>query len=85
MGKRSIAFVLSDTFTPDLPIQMFTYLLNEAKSAAFLTLKQMANQKAEQISVSQRRRMSQDAFKIEKGIKYPNYGRNRATKRTPNY
>ena len=45
----------------------------------------MANQKAEQISVSQRRRMSQDAFKIEKGIKYPNYGRNRATKRTPNY
>jgi hypothetical protein len=84
-GKRSIAFTLSDTFTPDLPVQMFTYLLNEAKSAAFLTLKQMANQKAEQISVSQRRRMSQDAFKIEKGIKYPNYGRNRATKRTPNY
>ena len=84
-GKRSIAFVLSDTFTPDLPIQMFTYLLNEAKSAAFLTLKQMANQKAEQISVSQRRRMSQDAWKIEQGIKYPNYGRNRATKRTPNY
>ena len=84
-GKRSIAFTLSDTFTPDLPVQMFTYLLNEAKSAAFLTLKQMANQKAEQISVNQRRRMSQDAFKIEKGIKYPNYGRNRATKRTPNY
>jgi len=84
-GKRSIAFTLSDTFTPDLPVQMFTYLLNEAKSACFLTLKQMANQKAEQASISQRRRMSQDAFKIEKGIKYPNYGRNRSTKRTPNY
>lgn len=84
-GKRSIAFTLSDTFTPDLPVQMFTYLLNEAKSAAFLTLKQMANQKAEQISTKQRRRMSQDAWKIERGIKYPNYGRNRATKRTPNY
>ena len=84
-GKRSIVFTLADTFTPDLPIQMFTYLLNEAKSAAFLTLKQMTNQKAEQISVSQRRRMSQDAWKIERGIKYPNYGRNRATKKTPNY
>lgn len=86
-GKRSVAFTLSDTFTPDLPVQMFTYLLNEAKSAAFLTLKQMANQKAEQISTKQRRRMSQDAWKLqdEKGIMYPNYGRNRSTKRTPNY
>ena len=84
-GKRSVAFTLSDTFTPDLPVQMFTYLLNEAKSAAFLTLKQMANQKAEQISVKQRRRMSQDAWKIENGINYPNYCRNKSTKRTPNY
>jgi len=86
-GKRSIAFSIADTFTPDLPVQMFTYLLSEAKSACFLTLKQMANQKAEQISVTQRRKMSQDAWRLqtEKGIMYPNYGRNRATKKTPNY
>jgi hypothetical protein len=74
-GKRSVAFTLSDTFTPDLPVQMFTYLLNEAKSAAFLTLKQMPNPKAEQISVSQKRKMSQEAWKISNGIRYPNYGR----------
>ena len=74
-GKRSVAFTLSDTFTPDLPVQMFSYLLNEAKSTAFLTLKQMANQKAEQQSVSQRRRMSQEAWKITNGITYGNYGR----------
>jgi hypothetical protein len=79
-GKRSVAFTMSDTFTPDLPVQMFTYLLNEAKSACFLTLKQMANQKAEQISITQRRRMSQDAWKIAKGIRYPNYGRHSANK-----
>lgn len=79
-GKRSVAFTMSDTFTPDLPVQMFTYLLNEAKSACFLTLKQMANQKAEQISVTQRRRMSQDAWKIAKGIRYPNYGRHSTNK-----
>lgn len=74
-GKRSVAFTLEDTFTPDLPVQMFSYLLNEAKSTAFLTLKQMANQKAEQQSVSQRRRMSQEAWKITNGITYGNYGR----------
>jgi hypothetical protein len=79
-GKRSVAFTMSDTFTPDLPVQMFTYLLNEAKSACFLTLKQIANQKAEQISVTQRRRMSQDAWRIAKGIRYPNYGRHSANK-----
>jgi hypothetical protein len=76
-GKRSVAFSLLDTFTPDLPIQMFTYLLAEAKSTAFMTLKQMANAKAEQVSVSQKRRMSQDAWRLKNGIHYPNYGRSR--------
>lgn len=74
-GKRAVSFTLSDNFIPDLPIQMFSYLLNEAKSTAFLTLKQMANPKAEQISVSQRRRMSQEAWKLKNGITYPHYGR----------
>jgi len=76
-GKRSVAFTLNDTFTPDLPVQMFTYLLAEAKSTCFVTLKQMANAKAEQVSVSQKRRMSQDAWRIKSGIHYPNYGRSR--------
>jgi hypothetical protein len=76
-GKRSVAFTLADSFTPDLPIQMFTYLLAEAKSTAFMTLKQMANAKAEQVSVSQKRRMSQDAWRLKNGIHYPNYGRSR--------
>ena len=35
----------------------------------------MANQKAEQVSVSQRRRMSQEAWKIKNGITYADYGR----------
>lgn len=74
-GKRSVTFTLSDSFVPDLPVQMFTYLLAEAKSACFMTLKQMTNAKAEQTSISQRRRMSQDAWKIKDGIEYPNYGR----------
>ena len=74
-GKRSVVFTLSDSFTPDLPVQMFTYLLAEAKSTAFVTLKQMPNPKAEQVSNSQKRRMSQDAWRLKDGIHYPHYGR----------
>ncbi|UOF80608.1 head completion adaptor [Caudoviricetes sp.] len=79
-GKRTLTFTISDTFTPDLPVQMFSYLLNEAKSTAFLILKQTANAKAEQHSVSQRRRMSQDAWKVQNGITYPDYGRKSSPK-----
>lgn len=74
-GKRSVAFNIIDSFTPDLPAQMFSYLLAEAKSVSFATLKQMANAKAEQVSVSQKRRMSQDAWRLKNGIHYPHYGR----------
>jgi hypothetical protein len=74
-GKRSVTFTISDSFVPDLPVQMFTYLLAEAKSTAFVILKQMANPKAEQTSVTQKRRMSQEAFKLKNGITYPNFGR----------
>lgn len=74
-GTRYPTWTMSDTFEPDLPVQMFSYLLAEAKATCFSTIKQMTNQKAEQHSISQRRRMSQDAWKLTKGIKYPNYGR----------
>ena len=84
-GKRSVAFTLSDSFTPDLPVQMFSYLLAEAKSTAFVTLKQMPNAKAEQISNSQKRRMSQDAWRVKNGIHYPNYGRSVRVKKGPSY
>lgn len=77
-GKVEPTFTVSDTFIPDIPTQMFSYLLNEAKSTAFLILKQAPNQKAEQHSISQRRRMSQEAWRINKGISYPDYGRKRS-------
>jgi len=74
-GKVYPTWTTSDTFVADLPTQAFSYLLNEAKSTASLRLKQAPDQKAEQHSVTQRRRMSQDAWRIGGGIKYPNYGR----------
>jgi len=84
-GKRSIPFTMTDTFIPDIPVQMFTYLLAEAKSAAFMTFKQMANQKAEKHSITQKRRMSEEAWRIANGITYPNYGRTSKTYKKPNY
>ena len=76
-GKRSVVFTMSDSFTPDMPVQMFSYLLNEAKSNCFVTLKQVSNVKAEQNSITQKRRMSQEAWKIKNGVSFPNYGRKR--------
>lgn len=74
-GRRSVVFSLADNFIPDLPVQMFSYLLSEAKSVSFITLKQVPNQKAEQASISQKRRLSQDTWEMKNGIYYPNYGR----------
>jgi len=74
-GERYPTFTLTDSFVADMPVQMFSYFLNEAKAYCFATFKQTTNAKAEQYSVSQRRRMSQEAWKLNKGITYPNYGR----------
>lgn len=64
-----------DTFIPDLPSEMFSALLAEAKSTAFLYIKQAANQKAEQQAQRQRARMSRRAFQVAGGIRLPAYGR----------
>jgi hypothetical protein len=79
-GKRHALFEMKNNFVADLPVNMFSYFLAEAKSTSFLTLKQMANQKAEQVSVRQRRIMSQEAWKVNDGIEYPNYGRKQGRK-----
>ena len=64
-----------DTFVPDLPPEAFPLLLEESKSAAFLALKQVTNEKAEQRSRRQQRRLTQKAWRANGGIRYPNYGR----------
>lgn len=72
---REPTFTISDTFVPDLPSVAFPYLLSEAKSAAFLALKNTANSKEEQRAGRQRRRMSQERWRVGGGITYPDYGR----------
>ena len=72
---REPEFTISDTFVPDLPSKAFPYLLSEAKSVAFIALKQAPNQKEEQRAQRQRRRLSRDRWSHNRGITYPNYGR----------
>lgn len=74
-GKVHPTFTLDDDFVADLPVQAFSYLLNESKSTAFAELRQTQNPKAEQHSIMQRRKMSQEAWKLNGGIKFPDYGR----------
>lgn len=64
-----------DTYIPDLPEEAFPLLVEEAKSTAFITLKQMANQKAEQKAARQNRWLSRKAWSVAGGVTYPNYGR----------
>lgn len=64
-----------DNFVPDLPAEAFPALLEEAKSTAFITLKQMANQKAEQKAKRQQTWLSRKAWRAAGGVRYDNYGR----------
>lgn len=74
-GKVYPSWDMSDSFVPDLPIQSFSFLLNEAKSTCFLRLAQTADQKSEQHAITQRRRMSRDAWRVVDTVGFPNYGR----------
>ena len=69
----------SDSFIPDLPMEAFPALLAEAKSTAFVVLKQQANEKAEQKAQRQHSWLSRKAWKVAGGVRYPNYGRSSNT------
>lgn len=72
------AFELVDDFVPDLPLEAFTLLMEEAKSKAMFHLKQTQDIKAEQESGKQNRWMSRKAWKTHEKDIYPyNYGRGR--------
>jgi len=74
-GEKEPTWTTSDSFVPDLPIHAFPFLLAEAKSVCFNTLKQAANPKAEQQATRQRRYLALNKSKVESGFIYPNYGR----------
>ncbi len=64
-----------DQFIPELPSEAFPLLIEEAKSTAFVDLKQQANAKTEQKARRQNKWLARKAWRVEGGIGYPNYGR----------
>lgn len=72
---RDPIWVGEDDAIPDLPEEAFAAYVEEVKSTAFLALKQMANQKAEQKAARQNRWLSRKAWKAKGGVRYDSYGR----------
>ena len=72
---ESPSFSMVDTHVPDLPEEAFPALLAEAKSSCFARLKQMEEGKSEQQSRRQRNWLSRKAFKVDGGIKLPDYSK----------
>jgi len=60
---------------PDLPEEAFAALIEESKSTASLSLKQIPNSKAEQKASRQNRWLSRKAWKAHGGLEYEDYGR----------
>jgi hypothetical protein len=77
-GKTYPIATIDNTSYPNLPVEAFSYLLAESKSTAFLALKQAKNDKAEQHSTMQRRRMAWNNWTIDKKNQYPDFGRKSA-------
>jgi hypothetical protein len=74
-GYVTPTWTASDTFVPDLPEEAFSLLLEEAKSAAFYTMKNMVNEKAESRAQRADAWLSRKAWVSKGGVRYPNYGR----------
>lgn len=69
------AWQMSDDFIPDLPDEAFTLLLEEAKSRCSFKFRQIVDQKAEMEAKRQDRWLSRQAWRVNGGIKYNDYGR----------
>lgn len=70
-------FVMENDAYPPLPVEAYPALIQNAKSQAFLALKQVANEKAETEAQKQNSWLARKNWKLHGGIKYPNYGRRR--------
>lgn len=70
-----LEWVHTDDAIPDLPAEAFTALLEEAKSRAFVKLKQQSDPTAATEARRQQAWLSRKAWRAAGGVKYPSYGR----------
>lgn len=84
-GKTSPVWRMEDSFIPDIDEKLFPLLLNEAKSLAFLELKQLTHAKAEQESRRQWNTLQKNKSLTDKPTSFdqlPNFGRTRSGTRS---
>jgi hypothetical protein len=83
-GNKNLSFTPLDTFVPDLPDDLFSLLINEAKSLAWTELKQTAHAKAESTARRNWTHLSKRKSHIPSGLfnsgshgrdMFPNFGR----------
>lgn len=75
MAYISPKFELADDYIPDLPADMFPYLISEAKASFSNKIRQMQSVTDEAWSTLHRRRMSRKQWQVKGGIRTPNYGK----------
>lgn len=66
---------MENSFVPHMPNKAFSLLVAEAKSQAFIKLKEVFSQKDEQAATRQRGWLSREKRRANPGTKYPDYGR----------
>ncbi len=74
-GYVEPAWQMLDGFVPDMPNKAFSLLVAEAKSQAFIKLKEVFSQKDEQAATRQRGWLSREKHRANAGTKYPDYGK----------
>ena len=79
-------WVRSDDAIPDLPVEAFAALVEEATSRCFVRLKQQADQISATESRRQQAWLARKAWRVNGGVQYPNYGRGfRKYRRDPTF
>lgn len=78
-GSVEPEWQMNDDFIPDMPSKFFPYLVNEAKSTAFIKVKEVFSQKDEQNAVRQKSWLSRHKHRNNGGTRYPDYGRKAAS------
>lgn len=84
-GHTEPTWLMEDGFIPEMPSKAFPYLVNEAKSTAFLKIKEVFSQKDEQNAGRQKSWLSREKRRINPGTRYPDYGRKGAGMVRRNY
>lgn len=74
-GISEQVFELVDSFVPQIPSKYFPYLVNEAKSTAFLKIKEVFSQKDEQNATRQKSWLSINKRRADRDRRFPDYGR----------